>query len=254
MMRQREKTSVTCFPRKIAGSIVSLGLLVSPYLPLVPSAVFAADSQSEKRKVVGKTSIEGEASRIFRKALQCESDGDLVEAQNFYEQVIGVEPDFVFAWSNLGNVLTSRGNLDQALLCYRKAISLYPPQESLAVIILNKASIELSTGRNKDALRDLDAAEKLAGPLPPILTNKAVAMTNEGRWPEACDLFEKVISSADRDALPWWLRYSMALLESSRGKLDLSIYFILSAFILCSCIIFRSKCTSVMTSVLALSK
>lgn len=26
-----------------------------------------------------------------------------------------------------------------------------------------------------------------------------------------------MISSADRNALPWWLRYSMALLESSRG-------------------------------------
>jgi hypothetical protein len=30
-----------------------------------------------------------------------------------------------------------------------------------------------------------------------------------------------VISTADRNALPWWLRYSMALLETNRGEHDI---------------------------------
>jgi tetratricopeptide (TPR) repeat protein len=119
--------------------------------------------------------------------------------------------------SNLGNVLTSRGNLDQALLCYKKAISLYPPREPLASIILNKASIEMSIGMTAEAIKDLAAAEKLAGPQPSILTTKAVALSNDGRWEDAATIFEKVISTADRNALPWWLRYSQALLEINRG-------------------------------------
>ena len=38
-----------------------------------------------------------------------------------------------------------------------------------------------------------------------------------GDWTEACIVFEKVISTADRNALPWWLRYSQGLLETGRG-------------------------------------
>ena len=36
--------------------------------------------------------------------------------------------------------------MNQALLCYKKAISLQPPKEQLGVILLNKASLELSIG------------------------------------------------------------------------------------------------------------
>ena len=42
-------------------------------------------------------------------------------------------------------------------------------------------------------------------------------MSNIGNWDEACSIFEKVISTAEKNALPWWLRYSMALLETGRG-------------------------------------
>ena len=113
------------------------------------------------------------------------------------------------------------GNLQQALLCYKKAISLYPPKDTLSVILLNKAAIELSLGENIKALKDLEIAEKISGPLPTIVTNKAVALSIIGKWNEASDLFETVISSGDRNALPWWLRYSMSLLETSRGILHI---------------------------------
>lgn len=57
-----------------------------------------------------------------------------------------MEPTFIYSWANLGNVLVSEGTLNQALLCYKKAISLQPPKEQLGVILLNKASLELSIG------------------------------------------------------------------------------------------------------------
>jgi tetratricopeptide (TPR) repeat protein len=143
-------------------------------------------------RATGKLVVDGEASRIFLKAQQCENDGDFKFAQQFYEQVIEAEPDFVYAWSNLGNVLTAEGNLHDALLCYKKALSLSPPKQSSAIILLNKASIEVSEGDNTAALRDMEIAESFIGPQPSILTNKAVAFSNLGRWQEACSIFEKV--------------------------------------------------------------
>jgi tetratricopeptide (TPR) repeat protein len=188
----------------------------------------AADDEPSRggavTRVKGSVTIEGEAASIYRQAVQCESDGDFEAAQDLYQQVIQVEPDFIFAWANLGNVLTSRGNLDQALLCYKKAISLSPPRDQLATIVLNKASIELSTGKIEDALKDLDAAEILAGPKPAVLSVKAVALTNLGRWTDASQVFEKIISTSERNALPWWLRYSMTLLETNRGMEAVAFY------------------------------
>lgn len=217
------KMRVILSRKSIAAAAVSTSLFTGIVpLPLHLSNAFAAETVTEVKSEVkkGSITIDGEAARIFRKALQCESDGDLAEAQDFFQQVVEVEPDYIYAWSNLGNVLTSRGNLNEALLCYKKAISLYPPREALSAIVLNKASIEMAIGKTDEAIKDLDAAERLAGPQPSILTTKAVALTNDGRWADASTIFEKVISTADRNALPWWLRYSMALLETNRGNYD----------------------------------
>ncbi|KAJ1399462.1 hypothetical protein B484DRAFT_458319 [Ochromonadaceae sp. CCMP2298] len=217
--------------RRAAAASVLVGML-SPFvlsmvsMPLqaraeatsvVMGSMFIADEFEMTLPPEGKTVIDGEASRIFMKGLQTMSDGDYKEAQAFYEEVLSTEPDFIYAWSNLGNVLVVTGDLDEALLCYKKAISLRPPRGTLSTIILNKAAIELSLGDSEQATRDLDLAELLAGPQPTILTNQAVALSLRGSWAAASVLFEKVISSADRDALPWWLRYSMTLLETSRG-------------------------------------
>ena len=224
--------STSLIRKFVTLSVASMGFL-GPYVPHsfrsnndFISRADDSNSGSGERSVIvkGKMKADGEVASLFRKAIQCESDLDFEAAQNFYEQVVVVEPNYILGWSNLGNVLTSRGNLEQALLCYRKAISLYPPTDVLATIVLNKASIELSTGRTEEALRDLTAAERLAGPKQEILTTKAVALTNIGQWNEAAEIFEKVISTAEKNALPWWLRYSMSLLETGRGIEAVAFY------------------------------
>ena len=78
------------FRKRIATIAVSGGLLgsMAPILPQY-SVVYADETvQVTPEKKKGLTSIDGEAARIFRKALQCESDGDLAEAQNFFQQVV----------------------------------------------------------------------------------------------------------------------------------------------------------------------
>jgi len=199
---------------------LALGSLLS-FSPLIAHAAgdgeMPQQTDSKVMLVQGKERVDGEALRLFSKARQCESDGTFAEAQNLYEQVVEAEPTYIYAWSNLGNVLVAQGNLDQALLCYRKAISLAPPRDTLSTILLNMASTELSLGKTEAAIRDLSYAEKIGGGKPEILTTRAVALTNNGQWDEGVAVFEKVFSSAERNALPWWLRYSMALLEVGRG-------------------------------------
>lgn len=177
--------------------------------------------------------LDAEAIDLIRKARQIESDNtDLKMAQSLYEQVVVAYPDYAVGWSDLGNVLTTRGYIDQALLCYKKAISLKPPRENLSIILLNKAANEQSLGMNDEALKDLTIAEKIinedsgGGGLntnqKAIITNKAVVLSNKGDWQASCSLFEQVINKGEKNALPWWLRYSMALLENDRGTESLA--------------------------------
>ncbi len=206
--------SHSIFPWK--GRSVAASVFISSQLIFNPSLLSAGTYLLANDRVIGVVAVDGEANSIFRKGRQCESDGNLDEAKSYYEQVLEVEPTFIFAWANLGNVLVTKGELNDALLCYKKAISLYPPKDQLSIILLNKASVEAALGNQLVALKDIDTAEKISGSTPDILTNKAVLLTNDGKWKEATELFEKCVSTADRNALPWWLRYSMSLLETDR--------------------------------------
>ena len=193
---------------------VAVSVTAASYLS---SALYSPPCFAEVPVSVGKVEVEGEANRIFRKARQVEADGDPVAAMKLYEEIVQAEPEFIYGWSNLGNVLAAQGNLDQSLLCYKKALSLRPPKDAIAIILLNKASVENGLNSLDAALRDLNTAESISGTSSNILSNKAVVLTKLGRWDEASRIFEQIISSADRYALPWWLRYSMALLETNRG-------------------------------------
>ena len=202
----------------MTGTAIGIGLSIAPVNPL--KSAFA-----EVTAGGGLTTLEGEALKLYTQGLRLEGPGeDLHEAQRVFEQVVQTEPDFIYGWTNLGNVLTSLGNLDQALLCYNKAISLRPPSDALAVTVLNRATIEMATGKMEQALRDLNAAEKLAGSSMAISTNKAVAMSNMGDWTASADIFDSVINKAEKNALPWWLRYAMSLLETDRAAEAMGYY------------------------------
>lgn len=165
----------------------------------------------------GTTQLDDDSQIIFRKGRQLELGGDYNEAQKYYEQVLEVEPLYVYAWSSLGNVMTAQGDLDGALKCYMKSLSLSPPREERAIVLLNKAAIEVSINRIEEALKDLEFAKRSGCDESKLAPLQAVAYSNIGDWQTANQIFSKVISTADRNALPWWLRYSMSLLETSRG-------------------------------------
>jgi tetratricopeptide (TPR) repeat protein len=167
--------------------------------------------------VQGTVVVEGEVARVFNKARQLENIGSFEDAQALYQEIVETEPEFIYGWSNLGNVLTARAQLQEALLCYRKAISLKPPKEALSVILLNKAVVEMSLGSNAAALKDMTLSERLGGSNTNIKVSKAVVLTRLGQWQDGVTIFDSEINTAEKNAAPWWLRYSISLLETSRS-------------------------------------
>ena len=173
--------------KKVATGSFFLATTLAPPLVLDSSSSSSSSSRSYSIGLIAPASADDatgikkgtmdlpnpETISLFNKAISEESDGDFAAALKDYQQVIQVAPDYIIGWANLGNVLTSQGNLNDALMCYKKAISLYPPSDTLAVILLNKASIEMSTGQSAEAIKDLQSAELLAGPNSKFLSLKA---------------------------------------------------------------------------------
>jgi tetratricopeptide (TPR) repeat protein len=52
--------------------------------------------------------------------------GQLEEAIEAYRKAIQLDPNFAMAYSNLGNALKDKGQLEEAIEAYRKAIQLDP--------------------------------------------------------------------------------------------------------------------------------
>lgn len=202
------------------SSLLSLTLLSpTPVWSDVPQIA----STSFVTAVTGTITPDPEVARAFSKAKQLEYSNNFDDAQSIYEEIVNISPDFIYGWSNLGNVLVAQGDLQNALLCYKKAVSLQPPREALPTILLNRAVVEMNLGDNKQALADLNIAQKFGGDKKDVLINKAVALSRTNQFQEGASLFDQVIDSSDKYPLPWWLRYSISLLEVGRSTESIAI-------------------------------
>lgn len=164
-----------------------------------------------------------ELIQALKKGQQLESSGNLLAAQQIYEEIVQAEPSVPSGWGSLGNVLTAEGNLPQALLCYKKAVRLNPPRDELSILLVNEGVVEMNLGDNNQALENLQLAIKVGGESRNARVNEAVALSRLHRFREATAIFDKLMDTADRYALPWWLRYSMALAETSRSAESIAI-------------------------------
>ena len=115
----------------------------------------------------------GDAKKLFNEGRALEMQGNMMAAQRLYKKVTAVSPRFVYGWSNLGNTQVAMGTLDPADESYTTAIDLC--QESLQqeggigvrqcndlyLLYLNRGCLRLNNGQTKEALGDLQQADKL---------------------------------------------------------------------------------------------
>ena len=62
----------------------------------------------------------------FTLAVQNQQKGNFEVAKNLYNKILEVEPSFIDAQSNLGNIFKELGENQKAISCYEKAIEIDP--------------------------------------------------------------------------------------------------------------------------------
>ena len=117
--------------------------------------------------------------------------GMFEEAIVAYKKTISLKPDYVEAYTNMGVALSNIGKLDEAIDTYKKAISLYPKYAEA----YNNMGVVL---KNQDKFAEAIEAYEKSVSLKPNYTeaydNMGVALKNIGKLDEAIKAHKKAIS------------------------------------------------------------
>lgn len=87
-----------------------------------------------------------------------EALGDNKSAVEYYEKALSVKPDFHYSILNLANMYSKMGDYDKARKKYLSAIDVVPSEELKAQVFAGLARVDVSLGKFRDAIRQLDNA------------------------------------------------------------------------------------------------
>lgn len=113
------------------------------------------------------------------------------EAIDAYDRIIEIDPKYVTAWKNKGNVLYSLGEYNESLEALDKAIEIVPDY-GLAWYSKGLALFEM--GRYEEAIQAYDNALKTFPDNAGIWYNKANALSGQGKYDEAVDAYDHAIN------------------------------------------------------------
>lgn len=83
--------------------------------------------------------------------------GDVINAVRDYEKAIQLDPTFILAQYNLGNILLQQRLYKQGIDKYSKVLALVPGEDST---LINRALCYVALGERELALQDLNKASK----------------------------------------------------------------------------------------------
>lgn len=118
---------------------------------------------SMKNKVASQNKTSSKSYSDNEKALEYYSKGaeeleneNLTKAVEYFEKTVALDPEFAFAWDNLGLCYRKLNNFDKALECYNKSLEIDPngsmPLQNIPVVYIYK----------KEYAKAVEAYEKLA--------------------------------------------------------------------------------------------
>ena len=205
------------FSSALVIGVASVGLVSRPSFADASSSPSEEQLQQQQAVEVVAT---GDARKLFNEGRALESQGNMAAAQRLYSKVTKIAPRFVYGWSNLGNTQTAFGDLDAAEESYTTAVELCneslrtteegfgkPRCSDLYILLLNRGSLRLNNGREKDALADLQQAASLRGrPDALVLQNLARAKELNGMYAQADRDYTTAISMTANEVNPFWLR------------------------------------------------
>jgi len=122
-----------------AGEAISITIDTNPDSQNYKSYYFEIerqlmDSCAVIKSVVGMNNREGEKSistnpnaiKEYNKGNEYIRKDDFANALPFYKKAVKIDPEFVFAWDNIGVCNRRLGNFDEAIAAYKKSIKLDP--------------------------------------------------------------------------------------------------------------------------------
>ncbi|MGO9466151.1 MAG: tetratricopeptide repeat protein [Isosphaeraceae bacterium] len=124
--------------------------------------------------------------------------GQLDEAIACFKEVIELDPKFAGPLGNLGIALVEKGQLDEAIACFKEAIDLQP---SVAIAHNNLGNALRNKGRVDEAIACFKRAIELGLKVGTAHSNLGNELRAKGQLDEAIDSFNKAIELDPKDAL-----------------------------------------------------
>ncbi len=118
-------------------------------------------------------------------------EGDVDEAIRLLQRAVSIDPKFYKAWVNLGLAFERKGNLLEAQNCYEQAIRCQPSWFPLAHY--NLAGIYLKRGDLAKALIECETAIKADPKFARAYLRKGVILAQQKRFHEAIAEFQKAL-------------------------------------------------------------
>ena len=148
------------------------------------------------------------------------SKGQLDEAITQFQKALKSKPDYVEVYNNLGSALFSKGRLDEAITQFQKALEIRPGDaqacDDLRGVAWLLATCPRASIRNGPRAVGLaQEANRLSGGGNPVfLCTLAAAYAEAGRFPEAVMTAQQALQSAATQT-------DAALVNRLRGQLEL---------------------------------
>ncbi|HSS13354.1 MAG TPA: tetratricopeptide repeat protein [Rhizomicrobium sp.] len=130
--------------------------------------------------------------QVYSQARQAQKDGDLLEAERLYRQILGqiAVPEVLV---NLGNVLAAQKRRDEALTSFDRALQARP---DLFEALYNRANTLLDLHRSAEALEDYNRVIALRPDFPSGWNNRGTALRRLRRLEESLASYDHVVQLA----------------------------------------------------------
>jgi len=140
--------------------------------------------------------------------------GLLDEAIVCFNKAIEINPSSVVAWHNKGVTLTMQELYLKAINCYNEALKI---DKNHASSLSGKAGLLLEQEKYDEAIHYFDLALRVDSDQKDTWANKGLTLSKTGKWSEAIYCYKKCLEIDPEHAYAW---YNMGLCLGSLNKLD----------------------------------
>ena len=185
-------------------------------LTLVAAGMFGVIDFFEKGKVSFKGAICG-ALLLGLGVLTWQQCRMYADEETLWEMTIAKNPDCLMAYNNLGNILSQKGRLDEALAIFQKALEIDPDDGK---VHYNLGGALLQKGKVDEAIAHFQKAIEIDPHNPAAQDDLGSALLQKGEIDEAIVHFQKSLEINPDNAT---VHYNLGIALLKKGEMDEAI-------------------------------